>query len=177
MKHAFDLIHRKKVIQFASGVLITIVAGLVVSALLANTPADTKPKTKKPCEDWFKSLSRSQKDHLADVFQTALTASATDKTLRKKLLTKRGCYKIPKQTIQGRLDSAYPDDKTKFPEDTLMVFYEAEGSLSAHLAATPQPWYPNEHCLHIFYLPPEGPLNTNDKPTFKYNLKCCYEPW
>jgi hypothetical protein len=163
-------------IRLARGTATTLIlcaAALAMSALMAQTPTNTQ--TLKPCEQWFNDLSLIKRQHLAQVFDKALSDSATDKNLRKRLLDSSNCYKTPKAVIQDRINEAYPDDKIEFKQETLIIFYEPEGT-------PPSPpmklrdSYANEHCLHIFYLPPEG-QSTAAQATFKNNLMCCYEPW
>jgi len=152
--------------------LIVFAAALAISALTAESPSTPLYK-RGECKNW---PSDAEKPKFEAAFNKALQDSATNETLRKNLL------KSPRSAqtaVEKILDELYPNEKIKFPKRTVVTFYEPEEPapdtpLELNLQTIPN--YPNEHCLHIFYLPEKGKpvAPTTD---FKHNLMCCYKPW
>ena len=157
--------------QAASSALILCAAALAVSALTAQSPS-APPVRRGECKGW---PTDEEKPKFEAAFDKALNDSITDKIVRGKLLRSPRSAKTEMESI---LDQLYPGQKIRFRKKTEIRFYEPEEPVSGliDLKLNLIPNYPNEHCLHIFYLPEEGKTDVA-KPSFKKNLMCCYKPW
>ena len=155
----------------AAATLIVFGGALAILALTAESPG-TSPTKKGECKNW---PSEADKPKFEAAFNKALEESATDKTLRGKLLKSPASAKTAVEEI---LDKLYPGEKLRFPAKTVITFYEPEEPVSGLSGLDLQliPNYPSDHCLHVFYLPEEG-SSAVSKPTFRKNLMCCYKPW
>lgn len=161
----------KSAAYIVSAVLMVFAGGFTVSALLAEPPSGTPPKTGE-CKDW--PAPQDQKK-VEQAFDKVLNDSATNTSLRKELLDTSGCYKHPKDAVQKTLN-AMPGNKVTIPKEVLIIFYEND-TPELKMDQTPRDSdYPSDHCLHIFFLPQPGEQTTT-KTSFRDNLMCCYKPW
>jgi hypothetical protein len=155
----------------AAATLIVFGSALAISALTAESPT-MSPSKRGECKDW---PPEADKPKFEAGFNKALEDSATDKTLRGKLLKSDASAK---KAVEDILDQLYPGQKLRFPPKAVIKFYEPEQPVPGWSGLDVQllPNYPSDHCLHIFFLPEEGPT-AGSTPSFRKNLMCCYKPW
>jgi hypothetical protein len=155
-----------------------------------TTAPPPAPTPRGKCEKWFnEEIDATQKCDIAEGFNKVLNdsalTSAYGKKLRQDLLTTTANYSTPRKRVEEIVNSVIATKpghkKVKFPPGSLFVFYvpeKPEPSPSPSPAVAPSPcgggWYPNDHCLHVFYLPEVGQTS---KALWEASLKCCYEPW
>lgn len=183
--------------QIASGALVVSAAALAVSGLLAQSaPKQSTPRLeatrKGPCQDWSDTLKKDPKkvEKLRRAFVTALKRSARiltqgtptpgDVDTRKELLKSSASARDEILRIFQK-DTSGPAFDPDFPAEAWFKFFEPDGPITAERKQGEKKEgdsEPEEHCLHIFYLPEVGALLAgSDEIIFETYLLCCYKPW
>src|SRR5262249_26882130 len=113
-----------------------------------------------------------------DLMNAASTGDAAGDKLRGQLLDPANCWKQAHDLVEGKLKNIVP-----FGFEHTVIFYEPENCVDAPFLKSGVPKYPNNHCLHILYLPERGTATVDAQglvhgpAQFGQNLKCCYQPW
>ena len=170
IKRSFNNIRNR--LTLVTAVVLMVFAGLLaLSALMAQAPP---PKHERPHCDW-PPADAQQADQVKKAFESLLDESVTNTALRDNLLNcnQKNCEK-PRKAVKTRLDTMFPGNKIKIPNDLVIVFWEQEpgkGNVSN------MSWdYPENHCYSVLYLPDAGGAS-DAKSLFKDHLMCCYKPW
>jgi hypothetical protein len=174
--------------QITSCALIVIAAGIAWSGLIAQTQTPTPSGIKTgECKDWppgqdpCDAACHTAQVKVAAVFET-LIKEASDGSrhgleLRRKLLDPSDCWKKAYEIVAQRLKGIVP-----FGSEHHVIFYEPEGPMDSRYGEPLIPKFPNNHCLHILWLPDASTWASSATPTptpphFKAHLRCCYQPW
>jgi hypothetical protein len=93
---------------------------------------------------------------------------------RDMLVDKKNGYGNARSEVRRRLPNGVP-----FGDEHTVVFYVPEKPTGNAGVPGTMANYPNNHCVHVFYLPDMPPV-TQPTPTpavFENQLMCCYQPW
>jgi len=168
-------------VRNAAGALIATLGGvLAISGLIAQTPSPS-PTAKGQCKYWPCTASQpigecdALRNKVKKVFtdlmdQASKKGDLASETLRKEITESANGYNKARLEVRKRLK-----DIVTFPDDHQVIFYEPENSMGNKPSdPCPMSEYPNNQCLHVFYLPE---MTEQPKSEFKKQLMCCYQPW
>lgn len=185
MAEQFTHKNKRSLLHFLVGALLTVFgAVLALSGLMAETAAPT-PKSSAECKQWPPCKSdvsgdcHSVREKVKSVFATLIDDASVNspdgKRLREKLIDGRNGYHQARLEVRKRLQRI----KIPFEDAHTVIFYEPEDALDSPEEPGTMANYPNNHCLHVFYLL-DMPTRLGDaapKATFEKHLMCCYQPW
>jgi hypothetical protein len=170
--------HLARIIMAALTALAT---GFILSGLLAQTPTPC-PSIGTGCANWpctpgppeCKTLEVTVERAFVKLLNDASTGN--DPQLRKDLLCQTNNFQLAHNRVAQALKGI-----VAFGPEHRVMFYEAEKPNETDPGIPPFD-YPENHCIHIFYLQPVGTTldNNSDAETSKSvhrHLRCCYQPW
>jgi hypothetical protein len=167
--------------RVAVGAFIATLGGvLAFSALMAQTPSPS-PTARGQCKFWPCTATQpvgeceKLRNDVKKVFTNLMDEASkkddpTSKTLREKITNSKNGYEGARSEVKARLGSL-----ATFGIEHQVMFYEPENVMSG-IPVDPgnMSEYPNNHCLHVFYLPD---ASASPKTEFNKQLMCCYQPW
>jgi hypothetical protein len=178
----------KHLARITMGVLIALSTGFILSRLPAQTPTPC-PSVGTGCADWPCPLGPAcDPVHVAvekefvKLLNDASTETGTGPQLRKDLLCQTNNFQLAHKRVEERLKGIpAPLGPVPFGPEHHVMFYEAEKPTEDD-PGVPPVHYPENHCIHIFYLQKVGTILENDSnaetlKSVKRHLKCCYQPW
>jgi len=171
----------KRLIARIAGTVFAILGiAFAVTGLMAPRPTPTPSATpSSQCKNWppcNPGNCDDVRDRVKKVF-TGLIDEASkgpqSQAFRDKLTDKQNGYNNARLEVRGRL-SPIP-----FGDEHTVIFYVSENPTGNFGMPGTMQDYPNNHCVHVFYLP-DMPTAAQPTPTpavFESQLMCCYQPW
>lgn len=186
MNNKLTKISKRPFVRIFAGALIATLGGiLALSVLLAETPTPSPPP-RGQCKDWppcthgatgnCNEVHEAVKKAFVELMDEASKPTTESNDIRKELVDPENTFKKAHDRVRTKLQSI--PIPIPFGNEHQVIFYQQEEPTNIPGSPGTMSKYPNNHCLHVFYLPEVPKPGQTPAPTeFGNHLMCCYQPW